>query len=263
MSLTSRWPAACGAAMVAALAIGPVAWSDGQSDAGFGDNGQVFRPATEGRALASPDGAALLALATRQRGEVHILRFDADGRSGTEASFAMPGSTMPTGLAFSGTRQIVSGVTSQQDQTPSTAPPETRAASVFLAAMRPDGSLESSFGDGGKVVTALGQTARAHAATTVVQTDGKIVAVVNRSDGDNYDNPRVQLLRYNANGSPDGSWGTNGVVTTDFDGYYLSAGPPALQADGKVVLAGRHVQSLVAMRYLSDGKLDPSFGSGG
>jgi uncharacterized delta-60 repeat protein len=80
-------------------------------------------------------------------------------------------------------------------------------------------------------------------------------------------------VRYNVDGSLDGDFGTNGIVTTGF----RSVGPEAdsvdvafgvaIQADGKIVAAGTHAtttenQEFALARYLKDGSLDPSFGHG-
>ena len=64
----------------------------------------------------------------------------------------------------------------------------------------------------------------------------------------------------------DPSFGNGGIVTTDFGGPGKSdeIRDIALQPDGKIVAVGHtdQDQSNVA-RYLPDGKLDPTFGSGG
>jgi uncharacterized delta-60 repeat protein len=78
----------------------------------------------------------------------------------------------------------------------------------------------------------------------------------------------VLLLRYTPEGKPDPSFGQEGVVT--FGG---SAGGDdraygvAVHADGKIAVVGTmangHDQDLLLLRFLPDGKSDPSFGQGG
>ncbi|MFN9914614.1 MAG: hypothetical protein ACK53L_18645, partial [Pirellulaceae bacterium] len=74
-----------------------------------------------------------------------------------------------------------------------------------------DGSLDTSFGTSGRVVTAIGTTIDQGYSITL-QPDGKIViAGATYNSSNNYD---FALIRYNANGSLDGSFGTGGTVTT-------------------------------------------------
>src|SRR5262249_55664358 len=68
--------------------------------------------------------------------------------------------------------------------------------------------------------------------------------------------------RYNADGSLDSSFGSNGAVRTDFGGIDEIWGI-ALQADGNIVAAGRTSTNIALARYNPDGSLDSSFGSGG
>ena len=74
-----------------------------------------------------------------------------------------------------------------------------------------DGSLDTTFGNGGKVRTNVFQFDNAFGVT--VQPDGKIIVVGETFTGSNFD---FAVLRYNANGSLDGTWGFAGIVTTDF-----------------------------------------------
>ena len=132
-----------------------------------------------------------------------------------------------------------------------------------LARYNRSGSLDTSFGQGGKVTTSIG-SGWSHALALVVQPDGKLVSAGATSDGSDYD---VALLRYNANGTLDSSFGSGGIVTTEIGPGYDSANALALRPDGKLVAAGQswngsHYDLLLA-RYLPNGTLDASFGSGG
>ena len=140
---------------------------------------------------------------------------------------------------------------------------------VSLVRYGRDGELDITFGTGGKVTTAIGASNDVATALTL-QPDGRII-VVGRADmgGDStgYD---FAVLRYNADGSPDISFGSNGKVVTDFHGGADVAHAVVLQPDGKIVVGG---ESMVAAnttgvdfalaRYNSDGTLDAGFGSGG
>jgi len=106
-----------------------------------------------------------------------------------------------------------------------------------LARYQTDGTLDSSFGTGGSVLSAIGSDARA--ASVAIQPDGKIVAggaaYPAPPGGGTYD---FALYRYYADGSPDVTFGAGGKVTTDFSGSHEEAGGLALQPDGKILLTG-------------------------
>ncbi|MGI9113087.1 MAG: delta-60 repeat domain-containing protein [Gaiellaceae bacterium] len=132
-----------------------------------------------------------------------------------------------------------------------------------LARYNLDGSLDASFGSGGRVTTDFGSRIDA-AAAVAVQPDGRIVAVGISADD-------FALARYNPDGSLDASFGSGGKVTTDFGGRD-QGNAVAIQADGKIVAAGMGAKieapglgigDLALARYHRDGSLDASFGIGG
>src|SRR5262245_13545035 len=67
----------------------------------------------------------------------------------------------------------------------------------------------------------------------------------------------------------DMSFGSGGVVTTDFDGRFDTARAVVVQPDGRILVAGASEVAgplsnrFALARYLADGTLDPSFGSAG
>lgn len=77
------------------------------------------------------------------------------------------------------------------------------------------------------------------------------------------------LMRYTANGSVDPTFGTGGLVTTDFGGGYDEAFEMTIQRDGRIVLSGGRdlvddiSGDFALARYTADGLLDSTFGSGG
>src|SRR5439155_8000924 len=73
-----------------------------------------------------------------------------------------------------------------------------------------DGTLDTSFGNGGMVTTDLGSMFDA-AYAMAIQTNGKIV-VVGQTEGNGYD---FGMVRYNSDGSLDSGFGNAGIVTTD------------------------------------------------
>jgi uncharacterized delta-60 repeat protein len=137
---------------------------------------------------------------------------------------------------------------------------------VNFAAVRynTDGSLDTTFGGTGIVTATFGGNTHDPTAV-VVQPDGKVLAV--GSTFTNEPNNRdFALVRFNADGSPDVSFGIGGQVTTNFDSVDHIA-DVALQHDGRIVVTGRSngfsgvVWAL--SRYEADGTLDVSFGVGG
>jgi len=131
----------------------------------------------------------------------------------------------------------------------------------------PDGSLDSSFGDGGIVTTTFpGQGSYAFA--VALQPDGKIIAAgtdfVNFSPEDSSDTD-FALARYNSDGTPDATFNGDGQATTNFDGFNDDAFSILVQPDGKLVAVGSaknpaNFYDFAAARYLSNGAIDTTFG---
>jgi uncharacterized delta-60 repeat protein len=139
-----------------------------------------------------------------------------------------------------------------------------------LARYNANGSLDSAFGNGGKVVTTFGKNHGEAVRAIAFQPDGKIIAVGNTGVVDAPTGPNFAIARYNTNGTLDTSFGPshNGLVTTSIlgDDHALSV---VLQPDGKIVVAGEAQASSsgpgadALVRYNADGSLDTSFGKGG
>lgn len=128
-----------------------------------------------------------------------------------------------------------------------------------LVAYRSDGSLDPSFGAGGKVVTDVSDDAD-QVLDLRVGEDGTILAAGVAGD-------QFAIVRYLPTGVPDPTYGDGGVVvTTDgFDGDPTSA---RLQPDGKLVAVGTSppddlgIPGFAVARYDVDGSLDETFGGG-
>lgn len=125
------------------------------------------------------------------------------------------------------------------------------------------GTLDKTFGTGGIVTTAIQNRDRSDA--ILVQTDGKIIAAGTSSDSNN--NRSYALVRYNADGSLDSSFGTGGKQTSAF-GNDDEASGIALQTDGKIIVTGSsinasYVASFGLMRFSTNGRPDSSFGIAG
>ncbi|MDL2357258.1 MAG: putative Ig domain-containing protein, partial [Pseudomonadota bacterium] len=115
------------------------------------------------------------------------------------------------------------------------------------------GGIDASFGTNGVLQVDFGGYGTARSVR--VQADGKIL--VAGASGDNF-----ALARYNANGTLDTSFDGDGKLTTDF-GSYDQGTNIALQADGKIVVAGTSNFQFAVARYNTDGSLDTSFDTDG
>ncbi len=137
-----------------------------------------------------------------------------------------------------------------------------------LARLRPDGSLDPSFGSGGQVLATVGGLAGDHYAIhgIVVQPDGRIVVACDaRVDPDG----RVALLRFLPDGTLDTDFDGDGGVVIDLGLGDAVVGELALQADGRILLAGsadvaaNDVDGFVLARLNADGSLDTTLGGDG
>ena len=124
-------------------------------------------------------------------------------------------------------------------------------------------TLDPSFGTGGITITDLGWN-QDQCAGMALQTDGKVLLCGTTWNGTDQD---FALVRYNADGTPDASFGTNGVVTTAVGVSDDQCMDILLQPDGKIILTGfvfaLPTRKAVLVRYNSDGTMDSSFGING
>jgi uncharacterized delta-60 repeat protein len=131
--------------------------------------------------------------------------------------------------------------------------PPSFAGDFALARLNANGSLDTTFGNGGKVTTEFGSFDLGFDAA--VTADGRIV-VAGRT-GDDF-----ALARYDMNGTLDGSFGIGGKVTTNLGGSDQPFAI-ALDAAGRVIAAGTSSNDFALARYNADGSLDAGFGVGG
>ena len=116
-------------------------------------------------------------------------------------------------------------------------------------------SLDPTFGDGGRVTTDFfDSTSDFVQDAALVQPDGKIVLAGYKSAGVT----DLVLARYTAAGLLDDTFGTNGVVITDFG---ITEYPYALTQDaaGRLLVGG----NFGLLRFEAAGTLDATFGSNG
>ena len=139
---------------------------------------------------------------------------------------------------------------------------------LALVRYNPDGSLDSSFGNGGEVITDVGDDASISA--MALQPDGKIVVagdVGNSLDPVN-DPDRFLVARYQTNGTLDASFGSAGIAIADVNNG--SARGVTLEPSGQIVAAGEGnfggflgPSDIAVARFSTNGVLDSSFGGTG
>ncbi|MEO7539804.1 MAG: delta-60 repeat domain-containing protein [Pyrinomonadaceae bacterium] len=170
--------------------------------------------------------------------------FDADGKVTTNISIDYPYHDSAHAVAIQSDGKIVAAGASNAS-----------GDRFALVRYNTDGSLDNSFGTGGKVITV---SEYGTINDIAIQTDGKIVVAAV------YD---FTIARYNSNGSLDASFGTGGIVRTDFATMGQAAYAVDVQTDGKIVAAGNAglcneddcSLDFAVARYNSDGSLDTSF----
>jgi uncharacterized delta-60 repeat protein len=139
-----------------------------------------------------------------------------------------------------------------------------------LARYYHDGTLDNSFGNGGKVTASFGEGVISYGRGAGIQTDGKIVVGGSAYPPGSWQG-RFALARFEVDGGLDTSFGDQGRVLTLLGGT-AEANALAIQPDGAIVLAGYvrvgptfgpvvpGTYRFALARYLPDGQLDPSFG---
>jgi len=129
------------------------------------------------------------------------------------------------------------------------------------------GQLDTSFGTGGRLDINAGATSNgsSEARAVLIQPDGKIL-IAGYATGQF--NDEFLVMRLDTDGSLDDGFGSLGVARTGVGTGEDIANAMVLQPDGRIVLAGSAVaadgrRDFALVRYLADGSLDASFGTGG
>jgi uncharacterized delta-60 repeat protein len=135
-----------------------------------------------------------------------------------------------------------------------------------LAALNPDGTLQSSFGSGGKVLLdfAGGDDSLNSLA---LQPSGEIIAAGSATIAGV---TQIALAGFLANGTLDPQFGSKGTVTTNVRGVYDSASSVVIQPNGAILVGGLSgvgsgsslSSDFVLARYTANGRIDRSFAGG-
>ena len=249
---------------------------DGSLDPGFGIGGKVITdllgPTETALALAIQSDGRIIAAgvayagALATTGDFALVRYQPDGS--LDRTFGVDGkaitdwsgvSDMARALAILSDGRIVAAGTAYFS--------DFRRLPWYgvLARYNKDGSVDTTFGARGKVMTDALDTSDINA--LAIQSDGKIIAAGgSQSTGSSVD---FGLVRYNDDGSLDLTFGAGGKVTTAFGPWRDRVRALSLQPDGKIVAGGDTeiaeygVSAFGLARYNRDGSLDTSFGVGG
>lgn len=258
--------------MLAVAASSSALAAPGDLDPTFGGTGKVITPIG-----ASGDIAASMAL--RADGKIVLA---GQSFNGTNDDFAVAryNSNGSLDTTFAGTGKVTTPIGSLDDRSYSVAvQADGKTVAVGNATIgctgcqtdfavvryNSNGSLDTTFSGDGKVLTPIG-TSFDEAFSVALQVDGKIVVAGSSSvtGGSNF-----AVVRYNSNGSLDTTFGGTGKVTTPVGtAQAAAAAAVAVQADGKIVVAGYAYNGsgdtdFAVVRYNSNGALDTTFSGDG
>jgi uncharacterized delta-60 repeat protein len=242
--------------------------ANGSLDTSFNGTGKAtadFSQIDYGRSVAVQGDGKIVVAGDAERGDHRtfaVARFNANGTP--DISFNKTGKVTTD---FGGGKAEARGVAVQSDGKIVVAGLASPDGTEKFALVRYnlDGTLDTSFGGTGKVLTLVGISS-SNATAMALQGDGKIVVVghaVNNSGRDR----DFALVRYNADGSLDTSFNGSGKVTTAANGDDGQCEAIALQNDGKIVAAGSALtvttSQFAVVRFGANGTLDPGFNGSG
>ena len=233
---------------------------DGTIDSSFGTVGKI----TTDIGFEIDNGANAVAIQTDGKivaggfshsypvGDFCLIRYNVDGS--LDSTFSMDGKVTTSisqfadnlsALAIQSDGKIIAvGYTNSGD-------PNHMNYDFAVTRYNVDGSLDTDFGTDGKVLTSFGASDDA-AHSVAIQPDGKIIVVRLTSYFQDSD---FALARYNSDGTLDESWGTDGMLTTDFALGSDGGRDVAIQQDGKIVSVGSYGNQghidLALARYIS------------
>ena len=243
--------------------------SDGSLDLSFGAAAVVRTPG--GFALASvlqPDGKIVASGYSFDRvssGQFRLVRYNDDGtldptfgNGGIVTTAIVSGQCVSTAVILQPNGKLVAGGDCYN---------ANKGGSDFaLARYNPDGTLDFDFGSNGTVTTNLGAGAD-QINQLVVDADGELIAAGGKGNRSDLNSSDFALVRYNADGSLDQTFGSGGIVTGPLGGNGAYAGALVIQSDGRLVAAGAGFDTttggLALVGYTPNGVLDGGFGAGG
>lgn len=241
--------------------------NNGLIDSSFGNNGKVLTDLKKsginiGFAMAlQNDGKIVVGgcISEDNRVEYALARYNTDGS--LDNSFDLDGIVYTSvgdsndvchAIAIQNDGKIVAAGTSKIG----------KKANFSLVRYNTDGSLDNSFGLGGKLIIPMGNGGDCN--SMVIQNDGKIILA---GDAFNEVDRDFALVRLHSNGSFDNSFGSGGKLTIPIGSADDLCGSVILQKDGKIIAVGTSrlavVNGFALARFNSDGSLDNTFSTDG
>jgi uncharacterized delta-60 repeat protein len=259
---------------------------DGRLDATFGRGGKVLTSVgrySGASALAiQGDGKVVVAgwSQTKLRGNSHValVRYMRNGR--LDQTFGRGGEVV-TGWLTGPYNEREGGYALAIQADAKIVVTYARRTTNGVARFNTDGTLDTTFGESGKV------SVKHSVAALAIQADGEIVVAGTTAVATDWgqlgttNNPGFAVTRLTGDGSLDTSFGNEGTALTDFTLAFdtdkaASIAAVAIQPDGKIVAAGStdaldhrgdHPNTtnddVALARYTPEGKLDASFGRRG
>jgi len=140
----------------------------------------------------------------------------------------------------------------------------TDTGSFIALRLLSNGALDTSFNHTGITTTLVGDSYD-YSHALQLQPDGKIVLGGSGTFGATGSD--FVLVRYNTDGSLDGSYGNGGITHVDFNENYDEIWAMYQQPDGKMVAAGYAIitanENFALCRVNTDGSIDSAFGNNG
>jgi uncharacterized delta-60 repeat protein len=231
--------------------------ADGTRDMTFGNNGRlaVATPASFYGAIGAgllSDGRILIT------GDEYFLRLNADfsldtsygsgGMAGVASIDAWTDLVLPNGTVFLGG--------------------ETMNYQPAIVKITPAGTPDTSFGTNGRVIITAPQFGEAEVNHIMMQPDGRLIVIVSGESAGQNEMFASVVVRLNANGTVDTSFGQNGYARVETPGHHVFVS--ARQAGGgRILLAGAHLadwqssEEILLGMLTADGQWEASFGQGG
>ncbi len=247
--------------------------ADGSLDTGFGVNGEAAvslgeRQESPRSLLVQADGKIVLAASISVASgdsDFGIVRFNADGSLDT--GFNGSGKLV---VPFGAGPDAPASVIALPDGKLLLAGSATGADSDFaLMRINADGTLDASFGSGGKLSLPVGPGADAGSAVTLLADGRMLVTGSSRSSADPSSDYDVSLVRLNADGTLDASFGSGGKVLARLSDQDDRASHTLVLDDGKIIVAGYAEGKpglggdITLLCFNADGTRDTGFGLNG
>ena len=243
--------------------------ADGTLDNSFGGNGQIVNAGDTGAEELSVLASGKILVASTNLYGYTLTRYNANGSIDTTF-----GPTSSPGVVGNfGSSPVIDNVsaiavdsTGRIVLTGSAVGPYGNDE-FFAVRYSSAGVLDMSFGHSGFATISRGSASIDAANAVALVSGGKILLAGSAITGSA--NSEFALIRLNANGSLDTSFGSHGITLTNFV-QPASAAAMAVESDGKILLAGSNGSAsgsaypyVALARYNSNGTLDTTFAASG